>query len=106
MFEKATAAQNDLQLQKELSSRPGRHYQRAFEKLCGHLRYLSPTLMAIPLYNKKLSLEEKRGIVRAIMEREGPDDIPPRAKLPPNRSNDSLTLSDFASSASLSFFFF
>lgn len=100
----ATAAQNDLRLLKELSSRPGRHYKLALQKLCNHLWYLSATLLMITLYNKKLSLQEKREIVAAVMERESPDDIPPRATLPPNRPIESLTLSDFASQASMRFF--
>ncbi|KAK3925525.1 Replicase polyprotein 1ab [Frankliniella fusca] len=98
------APANDLALMRLLSEEKEPHLKAAFGKMANHLWYLSEKLVCLALFDDRVSLQEKRKMVRSIRSKEGTVDALARAGLPPNRKVVSLNLSDFATKNSLTFF--
>lgn len=62
------APRTDLTLLKNLFTNKddGTHWQAALRKLLDHLWYLSPKLICMALFDKGVTLDEKRDIVKAF----------------------------------------
>lgn len=99
------APRNDLSLLKQFYANKdlGKHWEAALKKMADHLWYLSPMLVVMSLFDKEVSLDEKRQIVAKFQV--GNNDVPPvRPTITLDDSINDLSLCNFACKQSLRFF--